>query len=74
MTIAIYDNPNTQSREGYKDGKLLFALSYLYVDCPPMIPLDEFKVLRCSDFIPGEIYGDVLALPYSWTSNITTVD
>ena len=50
MAMALYNNPRTLAREVYQDGELLASD-------------DSAGSLGCPPWVPGELTGDIEALP-----------
>lgn len=60
MSLAVYDNPGTQVREVWVDGRLAGSLSLCWLRVQPLAP--DIALMVSRPFDPARYAGDLAAL------------
>lgn len=61
---CVYDNPDTMSRELYRDAERVAFVSHVVLTAQGTVPsLRMPRTFDVGPFVPGNVHGDVTHLP-----------
>lgn len=63
MSVCVYDNPASMTREGWQDGKLLMSVSANVLETKGYRESGKIPwILNIGEWKPGQISGDIEAI------------